>query len=712
MKYQGGSRRSGLFLHHTLVQGLIPVLVLAGVTCIVFFDHLRGLATFPWDFTGGYHAQAVGWYSNGSFLEPTQWMPWTSFGFPAYLAPQSGSWYPPLAVLDALGLEYDLVLATRVQVLHVLWGALGIYYFLGTFTLSRFARLVGAVAFLFVPAFFANSEHVDIVRGYAWIPWVLVALSSQHAKRWYSFVLGPLVLFCFFTGAYPGLFLPMLLTAAIWVVYQHRVLSLEEPERQSSYCATVLIIMVCGLLASALKWLPAAMSLDEFTRALPQIDSLVPPLLPTTLLPYDFAFLPHDVTMRSLFVPLPILAATMLVVRPGPARTLATWLLVVGATGASALWGLTAVYREVPLMTLSRFPVSDWRVVIVLALTLLGALGLDLLRSESVPSPYLRKRLFLAAMCAGGLLWYADSLGFPAGDRAIVTAFLSATIVALLWFSRARSPASRRSAQLLIMVVVVVNGFWYHSSVDRAWNYRSPASFESSQFGAPIAEIIRNRDSSVLEARPPRLVLHTLEEIRGNPRLVQDPRYNLAYYQGTFAAFGYDNLPGFDSLMKISARLLKDDLESAEELFSFLLAGSKVLILDPGQNVDAVDLASCATTEDFACAVAEGDVAMGRFGINGAVFSIDAAEAVTIVENESWARGWSAVLESPDGERLEIEAIEVGPGLRGWSIPPGLWSLTTRYRTPFESWGWLAFASSILIAGIFGGRRALATAQG
>ncbi len=106
-------------------------------------------------------------------------------GFPSFLALQSGAWYAPLALLDAVGVVYTIHVATVVQVLHVLAGALGVYALLRQSGCSRGVALLGGVAFHFGAAFYSNQQHVDIVRAAALFPWLLYVLRPDFlAKRW------------------------------------------------------------------------------------------------------------------------------------------------------------------------------------------------------------------------------------------------------------------------------------------------------------------------------------------------------------------------------------------------------------------------------------------------------------------------------------------------------------------------------------------------
>lgn len=175
-----GNHRIRVFIAHQW-----PLLALLATNLSTFWPHYLGRATFPWDFVGGYHTQSFGWFDNGSVFAPPAWFPWGEMGFPSFLALQSGAWYAPLALLDAVGVVYTIHVATMVQVLHVLAGALGVYALLRQSGCSRGVALLGGIAFHFGAAFYSNQQHVDIVRAAALFPWLLYVLRPDFlAKRW------------------------------------------------------------------------------------------------------------------------------------------------------------------------------------------------------------------------------------------------------------------------------------------------------------------------------------------------------------------------------------------------------------------------------------------------------------------------------------------------------------------------------------------------
>lgn len=108
------------------------------------------------------------------------WSPNIFSGMPFAANPLAGVWYPPgwLALLLPLPFGFNLLVA-----LHLLWGGLGMVGLLRLEGLSRPAALFGALAFQFLPKFFAHygAGHLTLLYAVPWTPWLLVAARVQFS---------------------------------------------------------------------------------------------------------------------------------------------------------------------------------------------------------------------------------------------------------------------------------------------------------------------------------------------------------------------------------------------------------------------------------------------------------------------------------------------------------------------------------------------------
>ena len=181
------------------------LLVIQNVT--VYWGHyFRGVG-FPWDFSMSYYAMVAFWTAavrQGVF---PQWVPFQQMGYPFGLQLQSGMNYLPLWIYPALNIPYTLHAAIVLQCVHVLAGSVGMFTLARQLHESRRYALVAAVAFQFFGGFYSNAEHVDIVRAFAYAPWLLYVFSLDRAATAplpRRAMLIPPVLYLFLTGAYPG----------------------------------------------------------------------------------------------------------------------------------------------------------------------------------------------------------------------------------------------------------------------------------------------------------------------------------------------------------------------------------------------------------------------------------------------------------------------------------------------------------------------------
>ena len=56
------------------------------------------------------------------------------------------------------------------------------FFFLSALFKSPKYAIIGAIAFQFFGGFYANSEHVDIVRGFVLLPWLFYVFTLDMEK--------------------------------------------------------------------------------------------------------------------------------------------------------------------------------------------------------------------------------------------------------------------------------------------------------------------------------------------------------------------------------------------------------------------------------------------------------------------------------------------------------------------------------------------------
>ncbi len=184
---------------------VVAVGLLVVLTLLVFARQLFLHWTFPWDFLGAYSTAPAFVAATFGSGHPLSWSPFVASGFPVDVDPQAGVYFPVWWIFGALGIPLNLTAATVVQVVHVCFGAAGVL------ALARVRRLgwpwatAAAVAYLFFGGFYGQSEHADIFRGFAYMPWLFWALTPPTpGRRWMRLGAVPLLAWFVASGAYPG----------------------------------------------------------------------------------------------------------------------------------------------------------------------------------------------------------------------------------------------------------------------------------------------------------------------------------------------------------------------------------------------------------------------------------------------------------------------------------------------------------------------------
>ncbi len=198
---------------------LFSILSLALINIFVFWNHYIGQAIFPWDFLGGYHAMPFSWYRDGSWLSPPFWNNYGNYGFPWHLALQSSSYYLPIQLIELLDIPYTYNTAARLQTLHILFGSIGCFFLCRQQGVSFLASLFSALVFHFSIGFYGNAQHIDIVRAYAFTPWVFFLLSSSFLSNLRCASIAAVVVSSFVVASYPGAIVALTFIFPIYVVY-------------------------------------------------------------------------------------------------------------------------------------------------------------------------------------------------------------------------------------------------------------------------------------------------------------------------------------------------------------------------------------------------------------------------------------------------------------------------------------------------------------
>lgn len=686
-------------------QHILALLTLAAINIITFHHHYAGEATFPWDFLGGYHFQTYGWFSNGSLLNPPAWFPWGGIGFPSALAVQSGAWYLPISLIDLFGINYSIQVATSIQCLSIFFGSAGMYLLLRLFGSSISVSIVGAICFHFSAGFFSNQQHVDIIRGYALLPWLLVAINPTFAKIKYSTPIAAIVLFQFLVAAYPGIIVSSFYTCV--VIITAFLLGMDRLSHQK-YILHIGLMSVLGIALALLKWLPFLME----HSAVPSLgNSSLSPFtsehLLTLLLPYDADFLPGDVTMRSLFLPI-IAVWGIFFVKKLDGFFFIGFLMVSSVLIISLLTTL-GLLHYLPGGTISRFPLSDWRGHFHIGFIIMAASGwTTLFNSElEVKQIIFRTALFLIAssvlmLCAVSVGYEHDATANFVFRTVIMILFSSLLILlSLNFFSRYRNI-------LLVTLLILlggIDGLNYHKDQNRVWNLSWSKEAESALFGINFNEIVA-KDADEISRRPARIVIGSdIQSVLANSL---STLYNKCWYEKSYCLLGYNNLK-YSTPHNTIIGLLAEDNEKSRNLLSFLSRPSQLVIVSENNSID---LLSLPESTNF---IANPEMASGNplvYSSEKIVYEISLKQDAKIIENEIWWGGWKYRYCRADSCGGWIDTQHTQEFLRSMNVPKGEYTLEIEYHQKgrFASQVIALFAILIILLILIRTKNAAATA--
>lgn len=654
------------------------ILVNAGM----FWKHYSGTATFPWDFIGGYHAQAVGWYREAGLTSLPAWMPWGDMGFPSFLALQSGAWYIPLQLLDALGVQYTFRVATALQAAHVAVGGIGAYALMRSFGLRPSISMIGALSYHFSAAFFSGQQFVDIVRAAAIMPWILFFLNPRvmMTRRWVM-VPATIMLFQFLVAAYPGNIVSAVYTCGIFCL----TTALLEVERSEFKCYAwrLSTVIVSAALLSMLKWYPLLSHRAELIYVPFAQNKLEFDLLTTLLLPYDSDIYPSDVAMRSVWLPMATVWGVFFARPNSTAERVSIAIILLSVLMAAVIPMLPSVGKLLPGTAISRFLVSDWRPSLQIGLGLLGACGWQRALSRQYSLQSFVGRSSMAAMFAIAIVLLAIHQGMPAGFLSHVLVFIgimTAMIAIVVMLLSASSSLQRTGGAVALMTcaLVVVDSAWFHSSQNRTWEYPWNEKTEAFAFGDTVNNLL---DTGIaqgrLNRRPERYVYG--EGLDAALAGRKNPSYNRCWYEGSFCMFGYNNLRMSRPHQDFESALSRD---GGEQLLAFASRKQQLLAVLPGQDLKIAGLDHANVSDAVIGPSAHLVRSLQFLGYEGDIvrYRVQATKPLQLVENELWWPGWTFQLCDDGTCRREMPVGRTPQALRSWQIPEGTWNVVLRFH--------------------------------
>lgn len=415
------------------------------------------------------------------------WNPYLSLGGSHIADPAALATYLPALALflilpEAAAYNYTVIL-------HLYLAASGMYLLARAWQLSRGASLLAAITFAFGGFLVAHLQHLNIVIGAAWLPWIFWCIEKFFNTRRISWLMGgSLVLALQIMGGHTQ---TVLYGGAAWAAYCVVRLARVARQRRAVWreLGALAWMCACAFGLAAIFLVPFAELLNFVTRSehityvVATSFSLEPTRLAQFVYPFFFGGNPGSVErgagslieMTAYVGIVPLLLAVRALWR----REWRVYFLI--ALGASALvlalgkyTPLYALVYQLPLFGAVRAP-ARFLELVLFALALLAGFGLDGLRKSFTA----RQRVFIFAALVIFLLLESGLLLAPrAGvklSETLAGAAINPALDAAMFFTLAaialfgmwsKKLFSERARVGLTLALVIADLFFV------GWNFR------------------------------------------------------------------------------------------------------------------------------------------------------------------------------------------------------------------------------------------------
>jgi len=648
--------------------------LLVAVQVAAFADFYRGTASPGWDFLAAYNTVAFAWWRDGGLLDPPQWSPYIRGGYPVAAQVQNSGWYLPTGIMAWLT-PFDIRAAATLQALHVAFGGLGVYVLARRGGFGQAASAVGLVAFSFVTGFFTEAPYVDIVRGFALAPWILLCLSPlwPWRRRW-AVPLAALLLWQAAVGVYPGVLVAIGYVGAVWALGWQLALRprLRDFLLRLGFSGAIALALTLG------KLLPQLVLRSIARGTLEDLTVLSPVTFATLVLP-GYPEMPGVGSLNLLFVPAAaVVLATLAQFRRPIMR------VSLAAAGAALLLALPipalhAVTAHLPGIASSRFRLNDYYPILALLCVVSAIAGVERLHAGLAGRSDLPRTVPRALLACGPLALAVAALvagPFRLGDWVpTFTVLAVTTIVVLAALALPRSvaarPVGRAGVAGLLIVLAAASGLAHADTARNLWHVDTVA-VQQAQWGETSTELIRYRTDDDMVRRPARIPLQ--EPVSQEDLITSD--YLSAYYTGADSVGGFLPVNNSASYLTIGSALL--DPIRTERAQAFWEAAGALVPDDAGEIPPADDAEECL--ESGACGALT--VEPVSYSAGHLVYDLTARNATSVHANEAYYEGWQVALTGPSGRSTAVVPRMGTTGEVVFDVPAGSWRVSLVYETP------------------------------
>ncbi|CAN5872439.1 hypothetical protein BH23ACT12_BH23ACT12_00140 [soil metagenome] len=670
---------------------------LAVATIAIFWRHLFAGYAFPFDYLA-----TVRWpvfiTSTVASEHFTEWIPFVQGGMALPYNAASGLYFPVWWVMAALHIPATIALVNFTVAAHFFLGAAGVFALARTLGAERRWAQVAGTAFLLFGGLYSSAYLDMIVRGHSYAPWLLWAMTpprQAHRGGWRLLTL-PLWIFLLVTGGYPGQAMAFLQVGAVYLLAQlwlnrarlREFLPYLIPAGLASL-ALFAAIFLPALIADRAGELYRPFPPSAYWRGIFALDA-VDMAFGLFLDPFAWNDIPSIINGWAVGV---VVLIGLTGVRGEDLRTHLP-LVLAGATGFLLAflpsWGPAGrLMASVPLLFPSRLPASDSKAMAAVALVILSVLGWRRIAVGGTRRPWIAP-IGLGLSLVAGMAAAPQYTQIPPARLPWLLAGLVGLTVTLAVAGPRVKPELFFAA---LLALTVAEGARIVSRME---------TFPGQSAWALPPDEIPERDLHNTQARGLRLQLDDPPERRPARVPEVDPQLTVEAHGQREDALGY-----------LGARYYVGDYASA------ITTARRKVALDPELREVMLEpwTAWVWSCEELDCSGKEvdlpdfagresGQVRTLSYGLDTISYRVELAEDSLMIENETWARGWTA-------DRGGIEPVSVDGTLRGWVLPAGEYEFTSSYALPERGGqlGLAALALAAVAASVLLYRRALGRAE-
>jgi hypothetical protein len=679
LRERPGAARRWLARPWLQVLGLVTLMDVAS-----FWGWFSGRRIPAYDFAEIYVPLSYQWWNHGGLLHPPSWVAETWNGYPVAATIQNAAWYLPVGLANAVH-PFEPHTAAVVAALHVAFGSVGAYVLARRLGVSHLAALLVCVAYFFSPGFFDGAGALDMLYGWALVPWLaLICTPLWPWRRWWAVPVASLLVWQALMGVYPGIIgvgayaLGAGFIASIWGLTPH--------DRWMAVRRLAVVAVIAALL-SAIKYVPAlALELIPASPDLMSADfaNAASVFFPWTQLPVS-----GHPFMVSFFIPTGAVVCALLAGGSTARRVPLTIGIVAALVGLPFLPTYDWVHA-LPLLDVGRFRMMEAKPFLVLGVVLLAGLGCDRLLAGVVG----RAR---AVFASGFVLVVATGLGLRYRPAAFWWAEGLVVAASGLVLLAAVGPriATRRSAIVAVLGTCVAGGLAINIASQAIWNMpRLPA--ERTFFGASVDSLIA--DGAVRPAPPTRPARQVPRALGGamSPgaaygAILLNPFGTRGFFDGEYYVGGFTNFKRNPFAMQQFRAV-----SQTPDLLPFFLAPQSGAPIAFNRLLDTspqcLEHGSCGPVVTKPISYAPGHMS----------YSVASDARRRIAFNESYYPGWKAQVCSAFHHVCTEVAVTSGPGRSlTVQVPRGYSIVKLDYAEPRHRLSrWLFWSGAVMLLGV------------